>query len=167
MWGWVRTLCIWWVAIALPVHGWAAAAMLFCGTGPTRHAHATAAVHAPTHLHTHAQALVSGQQDSSGSPVQAHDLATADDAVPQCHGHAIAPPDYGSPEAENPDGPGLMSPHGPCSVCIDCCSMFALPAARALAAPAPSAEELHSPRVQPVASRVTDTPERPPRPALA
>jgi hypothetical protein len=165
--GLARTLCIWWLALALPVQGWAAAAMLFCGTGATRHVHAPASVHAPAQVHTPAQALAVGQRVSSGAVVHPDHPAMANEAVPHCHGHAASPPDHGSPKAENADGPDLMSPHGPCSVCIDCCSMLALPAASALAQSVPPAEELHALRVQPVTSRVTDTPERPPRPHLA
>lgn len=165
--GLTRSLCIWWLALALPVHGWAAAAMLFCATGSRHPAHVEAAAHTASQVHNSVHVLHGAHQTSDGSRSQAGQLPLAKDAVPHCHGHATSLSDQGLPQVENADAPGLMSPHGPCSVCMDCCFMLGLPALQALVAPAPTAEQLHSPRVQMVSSRATDTPDRPPRTCVA
>ena len=165
--GLTRSLCIWWLALALPVHGWAAAAMLFCATGSRHPAHVEAAAHTASQVHNSVHVLHGAHQTSDGSRSQAGQLPLAKDAVPHCHGHATSLSDHSLPQVENPDDPGLMSPHGPCSVCMDCCFMLGLPALEALTAPAPTTDQRHSPRVHMVASRATDTPDRPPRTCVA
>ena len=161
-----RSLCIWWLALALPVHGWVAAAMLFCATGSGHQAHAQADAVA-SQVHTGVHVRHGAHQKSYGSRSQAGQLPLVKDAVPPCHGHATSLSDQGLPQVENPDDPGLMSPHGPCSVCMDCCFMLGLPALQALVAPTPTADQRHSPRAHMVASRATDTPDRPPRTYVA
>jgi hypothetical protein len=160
----IRTLLIWWLALALPAQGVAAATMALCG---------------PNH-HGAAQAAPSPRADAEaahhGSAVQALDPhhAAHDGA-----GHAGHPgAHHGAPHAEaaqadegpsSAQAPTKLKPADShkCSACASCCSAAALPAsAPAVAEPEHGATVFATlePSVEPFAA---DGPDRPPRTILA
>lgn len=134
-------LCL--VMLALPLQGFAAAAMLYCGTGPTHQA-----------MQTHV-----APQDSQ----QAYDHAAA--AIQ--HDHHVQPIDtatqaYTDPSPDQTQAQLPDAAHK-CGVCAACCSVLALTdVARAIAVPSLPPFDLAEPFVliNTVPSR---QPEKPPR----
>lgn len=124
------------LSLAIPVQGYAAAALRFCGP-------------VPEHVET---AAAGGHHDHAGQGDHAHhhDAAAHDDAAP--------------PVADPAGWPGLqgLADHD-CSACAACCAAAMLPATiLKLPDAAPGASPL--PRVrQAAAAFFTGGPERPPR----
>lgn len=133
----LRTLLTWLLLAAVPLQGYAASAMLFCGAA---HARTDAVVDHAAHGHAG----------------HAHDQDAVEDTIAAgTDGH----------QSSSLDPSGLM--HGGCSVCASCCSGAALPAATITAAFAqphasPSQQTEHAAPDQTPARL-----ERPPRTALA
>jgi hypothetical protein len=150
-----RAFLVWVMVIAMPVHGMAASAMLFCG---------------PSH-----ERMIQGLvfDVSASAPVHSgnvpHEMAAMDHGV---HEHGGS----GSPVASEPtvgadgDGMGSLFPHHgkfSCSACAACCTALALPASFELPDAVRTAHTLRSSPVVPVASHQPDGLDRPPRAALA
>jgi hypothetical protein len=68
---WLRTLWICWLALALPVQGFAAAQMLQCGPAHARMHVAVSTVHEHTHDHAHHGAATAHHDDTSPDPSSA------------------------------------------------------------------------------------------------
>lgn len=132
--------------VAVPLQGYAAASMLFCGAGVPTSA-------APAHHHDGGQVGLP-QHDADHGATAVHDLSVTP------HADAAA-----SDEGESGSLHGLT--HGKCSVCSSCCSAAALPSeaiatsAASPHAPAFPALEHANPDHRP--ARI----ERPPRLPLA
>jgi hypothetical protein len=95
----LRTALTWLLFVTVPVQGYAASAMLFCGA-----AHEPVGVSVVDHA-------------AHGHAVHAHDGAHHETAATAAGGH----------ETSSFDLTDLV--HGACSVCASCCSGAALPAA--------------------------------------
>lgn len=138
-----RLILAWLVLAALPLQGWAAASMLFCGPAQRAavHAKAQAAKAAPAGDH----AMHAGHHDMQGAHGQHHaDAGTAD------------------AEAGGPAQPVTDSTHT-CGVCAACCHAVALAQTMqwAGASDAPGAH-LAEPLVT-VLARPSPVPDKPPR----
>ena len=144
-----RCLFMWLLVFALPVQGFAASTMLFCGAG--HHGMVQAAnggLHHSSHTHRGAQDVAEGSESHVHDPE-----AKADSS----HG----------PSAFSPLSAKHAKVVGKCNVCAACCSFAVLPTAViAFTAQAPN-------RALPVvelttnAGFFTDGPDRPPRSPLA
>ena len=102
----IRILLAWLVLAALPLQGFAAASMLFCGAGPAHRAQ--------QHLH------------GEFAPAHHHDDGDDHD---QGHGHSAAGPDHaqahqGGPGAD--DGAQLPDSSHTCGACAACCHSAAM-----------------------------------------
>ena len=130
-----RVLLAWLVMAVLPLQGFAAASMLFCGTAP-------AARVSQAH----------GHDGHEGHPHHAPAASTAghDHAA---HGHAAA-----DPASADQDKQGHA-----CAVCASCCQVVAVGGFNALArtGDAPSVQPPH-PMIR-VVTRTTSVPDKPPR----
>ena len=128
-----RLLLAWLVLAALPLQGFAAASMLFCGMEQAGHAHAAGPVRGAV-AHDHA----------------AHSHATANHAVSDVHSG-----DAGKAGQD-------QQAHA-CATCMSCCHVVAIgvfePLQQATAAPG---AEPSSPLVR-IATRATSVPDKPPR----
>ena len=116
----LRLLFAWIVMIAIPVQGFAAASMMFCGKGSAHHAQA-AAVHqhdAGTPAHDHATHQPQAQAAAEQAPMKLSDGASATNLAHKCsacasccHGVAIAQtPLIVLPDVPARAGPGEPSP---------------------------------------------------------
>lgn len=135
---WLRVFMVWMLALALPVQGMAAAAMLHCGSAerhaPRQHAVADGSVHAAGHGEHH------------------HPAGHGAD-----HAHAGAPAD------EPGTTPHANAAGHACSACAACCVALALPPAMPVLAMADAAPTGVTVLVAPSPSFLTAGPERPPR----
>lgn len=152
----LRVIMLWWMVLALPMQGVAAAAMLHCGA---------AASGAP--------AYASSQQPAAAEH-HGGMHAGADPAQHAHHAHpAMAmPDDAGTTDGLTPDEPlsGQPASHqaGPaaahaCSACAACCVAMGLPTGMPTLVAAPTAPTAVTALVAPAPSFLTAGPERPPR----
>lgn len=150
----LRVLLVWVMAIAIPVQGLAAAAMLSCGPSHARMMQGLlhgAQAAAPGHGHGHGPAL------STAADHGAH------------HGHAAPHQAAPSPAAEpapTADAAGSAAPQADafsCSACAACCAMLALPAGSVQPQAVVPAHPERDALVVPVASPPPDGLDRPPR----
>lgn len=158
----LRTLLTWLLALALPVQGHAAQAMLFCGPEHDPMAAAVAAVAGVGH--DHAAHGHGGWQ--AGPAAQAPDHAAHEHGGTGHGAPTAAMQDAG--QAEPADGAASIEvAQAKCSVCASCCSMAAIASHYALpAAPAPCFEYQLAP-FEPHAGRTAGGLERPPKACLA
>jgi hypothetical protein len=146
MGGPIRTLLIWFLVLAVPAQGAAAATMAFCG--PNHHS-STASVQAdPSAEHAH--------HASSSHHPQPHHATTAQTEIrDDASADAAAPTTFAQADEQK------------CSACASCCSFGAVPSA-ALAVPVPViGPTLFSAVVPRVDAFAADGPDRPPRIVLA
>lgn len=139
-----RAILVWVMVLAMPLQGWAASMMLYCGPGH----HTNGASHGSQQHAEHAHA---------------HDHAHAMDGQPPAHVHADGDSDSGSDDS-------CLSKHpakGSRSACAACCAALAWPANVVPLAPAGPGGVAPVERVQPLASHLPETPDRPPRSTLA
>ena len=110
----LRILFAWLLIAAVPMQGFAAASMLFCGMG-AQHQHAATA----GETHDHAAMHRHGGDDAE------------DQSATHVHAHAADPAAGASPDAKHT-----------CSICAACCNSVALVGLNQMAAvaPAPQAE---------------------------
>lgn len=135
----LRVIMLWWMVLALPMQGMAAAAMLHCGAA--------------------------GAPVPASSPQQAHHdgihhAAPEADAAHAAHAHHAADAE-GSAPAFGHDA-GHAAGHA-CSACAACCVAMGLPAGMPVLATAPAATTAVTALVAPAPSFLTAGPERPPR----
>jgi hypothetical protein len=146
----VRIVLAWLVALALPVQGFAAAAMLSCGPGHERMAGAVEAghVHASHGAHGIAEPETTARATAPG--------ATAADATA---------PGATTPDASAPDASALLAAAGAfkCSACAACSVATALPASPVIVAAQRPAAEAIPERLQPSGDFVVERLEHPPR----
>ena len=143
---WLRVLMLWMLALALPVQGMAAVAMLHCDhQAPARQAAATdvAQIEAHADHHGHVHGLHKGHVhdgESTGAASQGAVAQASHDAASHTHaaGHS-------------------------CSACAACCVALALPPAMPVLATALTAPTSATTLVAPSPSFLTAGPERPPR----
>ncbi len=144
-----RIVLAWLVVVALPVQGFAAAAMLSCGPGHGRMAGAVEAGHA--HVSHGAHGTVE----------------------PEAIARAMAPgamaSEAAAPDASNPDASAHLAVAGAfkCSACAACCVATALPASPVVVAALRPAAEAIPERLQPSGDFVFERLEHPPRGLLA
>jgi hypothetical protein len=132
-------LCL--MMLALPLQGFAAAAMLYCGSGPAHQAMQTQAATQDS-LQSHDHTVASMQHDHHAQPIDTAAQTQTDQAQAQ---------------AQLPDATHR------CGVCAACCSVLALTdVAHAIAVPSLPPSDLAEPFVliDTVPSR---QPEKPPR----
>jgi hypothetical protein len=137
-----RHLLAWLLLVAVPLQGYAAGAMVFCGAAHGR-AESTVVDHA---AHGHA----GHAHGDAGHQAGLHHVTPA-------HGDEV--PSSGIDHAD--------FAHGACSVCAACCSGAALPAATLVAPFAMAGVDPALPSEQPAPERAPTALERPPRIALA
>ena len=144
----VRLLVVWLLTLALPVQGFAAAAMLHCAGG---HHDSAAAVTAGVHdhaMHMHASVAVSGTPEMASSYDESASRAASveTDRTP-------------SPAATKHPKVVLSK----CSACAVCCAVAYLPTAVLAFPPSVPAEMPATVESQAPAAFFTDGPDRPPR----
>ena len=153
MWHVIRSALLWLIAVALPLHGAAAATMIACG--PAHHGAAVAAAAQPaaaaSHGHEHGAAPHAGH----GHGPHAHSPAHGD------HGMASQAAD------DAPDANSSQAGTSTCSVCASCCTAAALPPSLISIDPHPHADDMQPGLQAHTAVFMTDGPERPPRHLLA
>lgn len=136
----LRLLLVWLLMAAIPMQGFAAASMLFCGVGGERtQVQAVAETHAhPESRHVHAAAQ--------------HDHSSHDYGMSDSHGSSATDAKNGAHDAGHK-----------CSICAACCNSVAIIGINLVitAAPAPQAK-LAEPFVL-ILARATPVPDKPPR----
>lgn len=133
-----RLILAWLMMAALPLQGWAAASMLYCGPAQRAAVHAAAAAHEASHHDMHA----AHHDVKAGHHAQQH--------------HA----DPGAPEGAQPAADA--SSHT-CGVCAACCHGVALAQTQRWAATLPAlAADIAEPLVA-VIVRPSPVPDKPPR----
>lgn len=144
----------WVVAVALPVQGFAAAAMLSCGPGHGRTAGAVEV--APAHV-SH------GAHPTAGPEAMAR--ATAHDATSS----EATSSEATAPDTSNPDVSAHLAAAGAfkCSACAACCVTTALPASPVVVTALRQAAEAIPERLQPSGDFVVERLEHPPRGVFA
>lgn len=150
----LRIVCLWLVAVALPVQGLAAATMIHCGPA---HARSTdAAAGEGTHVHADSARHVHG----TASHNHGGDRTTAKQPAAEAGVHAGA-------EGAKSVGDLHELAKSKCASCVSCCSATALPSAVPFLDSPSLAESLVPVLPESVAVFLTDGPERPPRFFLA
>lgn len=137
----LRILFAWLALLALPLQGFAAASMLFCGGHGE--AGGPAAAHVATMQHVHAQPTA-----PEGGHFHHHQHASADEA--------------GASHAATHDLGKADSGHR-CAVCASCCNFAAVASAAAVMEPAATPQADLPPAVLRVPTRATLVPDKPPR----
>ena len=136
----LRLLLVWLLMAALPLHGLAAAAMLFCAAG-THHAAARAGV-------------VLADDGSGGAGVSAqHDHSSHD------HGAALSP----VTDTAGTEGPNLPDAAHECGLCAACCHSVALSELPQLGALAPLPQAEWAEPFVLIHARPAPVPDKPPR----
>lgn len=139
----IRSFLLCLMMLALPLQGFAAAAMLYCGTGPAHQAMQTqAATQDSQQSHDHAAGAM--QHDHHAQPIDTAAQTQADQPTDQA-------------QAQLPDAAHK------CGVCAACCSVLALTdVAHAIAVPSLPPSDLAEPFVliDTVPSRQPDKPPR-------
>lgn len=144
--GFVRTLLLWLLVLAVPAQGASAATMTFCGPGH----------------HSERQAL-DGQNETSSGPAHDHHA----DATEADHEHPHADTDDAVVTGVDAPAQGGHHVKHKCSACASCCSAAALPSAFPVL-PAPLLTDSFLALAPPsVAFVPIDGLERPPRSFLA
>jgi len=140
-----RIVLAWLVVVALPVQGFAAAAMLSCGPGHGRMAGAVEAGHA--HVSHGAHGTV--EPEAIARAMVGRDVAI----------------EAAAPDASNPDASAHLAVAGAfkCSACAACCVATALPASPVVVAALRPAAEAIPERLQPSGDFVVERLEHPPR----
>ena len=140
---WLRLLIIWLTALALPVQGLAAAAMVHCG---------------PSHERMHAPVAQAGQEHHplQGQP-QAHAAEPADDLSAQGH------PSHASHSSHSSQQLGQHT----CGSCAACCVGLALLCHMPQAPQGAPAAATFAVNVLVIADVAQPGPDRPPRGTLA
>ena len=140
-----RIVLAWLVAVALPVQGFAAAAMLSCGPGHERMAGAVEV--GPAHA-------------SHGAHGTAEPEAMANATAP-----GATTPDASNPDASAQNASAHLAAAGAfkCSACAACCVATALPASPVIVAALRPAAEAIPERLQPSGDFVVERLEHPPR----
>jgi len=135
----LRILFVWLLMAAVPMQGFAAASMLFCGSGSQRQ-----------HTHVQAGAMAAVANHGEAHTAAPHDHASHSHAG-KAHGNA-ADKKHGLPDATHK-----------CSTCAACCNVVAMigPQHEIALAPAPKAD-LAEPFVL-ILVRATPVPDKPPR----
>lgn len=165
----IRTLLIWWLILAVPAQGAAAATMAFCGPNhhgsPHHGSPATAAAaqpHSAAQQHQHAG--VEARPVQALSPVQAH--AHGHPAVPSqadAQADVVATVDAATaatPEAITAATPGASHK---CSACATCCSVAAMLSRLPTVPAAEPSTTRFAAVVITVDTFAVDGPDRPPR----
>lgn len=154
----LRVLMLWMLALALPLQGMAAVAMLHCASkAPVRH-HAGIQAQAAA-----AEAAQGGEQAGHGGHVHglhaghAHHDQRVTGAAPD------GPMAQASHDASLPASSHAHAAGHSCSACAACCVALALPPAMPVLAAALSAPTTAATLVAPSPSFLTAGPERPPR----
>ena len=142
----LRTVLLWLMAIALPVQGMAASAMLVCGPS---HERMTQSVGSEAHEAVHAIAHHQAAANPAGPTADAH--------------HAVDTDDTGA------DASGKFTDLGKykCSACAACCSMLALPAGVAWLGEPGLVNAIPGAPAAAAPSYLTEGIERPPRALFA
>lgn len=139
--GWIRTVLVWLLVLALPAQGVAAATMVLCNPNH----HATAPDQAP---HTHSHAAQQGLDDE-GQPARRASADIGPDAVG-------AAGDLSATKLVHADGQK-------CSACASCCSAAVI-GSTVLNVPAPGVTPAVFTEVVPAVEKFSsDGPDRPPR----
>ena len=144
-------MVMWFLALAVPVQGFAAASMVGCGTG-----------HGATGIQSHAQGMHGHQAAAS----HAHD-GHADVMAHAGHHHHADAASHGDAHNSHADtAKHSKSSKASCSACASCCMSAALPATPVSfeATQAPDSFGLSAPLA--VVSFISDGLERPPRSVL-
>jgi hypothetical protein len=130
----LRLLLAWIIMVAVPLQGFAAASMLFCGTGAAHHSQAASHAHpADVPAHDHAQ------QEPDSKVVA----------------------DQGSAKASD-DGNATQLTHK-CGVCASCCHAVAITQAPQLHLPEGPAQADRAAPLRTASSRPSVVPDKPPR----
>jgi len=136
-----RLLLAWLLLAALPLQGWAAATMLFCG--PAQRTAVVAQSHLPADAASH------------------HDMDTAHhDMQPPHAQHHVAPGDMGG--ADDGAQPVADGSHT-CGVCAACCHGVALAQTQQWPSVSPAPEADHGEPLVAVLARPSPVPDKPPR----
>ena len=145
----LRITLMWLVALAVPIQGYAAAAMLGCG--PEHHRMAGLQSQAAT-------------ADSSDPAVEQHSPdAHAGMAGDHHHGDSAEPSHAHVLKMQGSSG---KAGKGSCTPCASCCVVAALPTTVVVFEPVPPVDFFVPLAPRSVASFVTEGPERPPRSIL-
>jgi hypothetical protein len=134
----LRTVLLWILMTALPLQGWAAAAMLHCG---------------PSHQRMDVTAPESGDHHDAAGSDHGHLADLGEVAASESHGKAS----HGSPSLAK----------FKCSACAACCLGLALPSMAPAFEPLERASTLVPPASSAPVVFLTGGQERPPRPFLA
>ena len=129
----IRLILAWLLLAALPLQGWAAATMLFCGPAPR--AAVVAKAHSPEAAANHHQ--MHGPHDVPAAHAQHHDAA--DGAQPVADGSHT------------------------CGVCAACCHGVALAQTQPWPSVSPAPEAGHGEPLLAVLARPSPVPDKPPR----
>ena len=141
----LRITLMWLVALAVPVQGYAAAAMFGCGPGHHSMTSTSQAAAAEDHD-------AAGPQPSNEARVEVAANHHDDDSAEPNHAHKL--------EARGtPDKVGK----GSCTPCASCCVVTALPATMLVFQPVPLVDFFVPLARRGLASFLTEGPERPPR----
>lgn len=155
----VRTVLVWVLAIAMPLQGLAASAMLSCGPSHARMLQGlVSAAPAPGHAAHGGQAAHAGR-DAAAAVHGAH-----------AHAHADSADSVAATAQADGDAGHHPSPHHgkhSCSACAACCTALALPARFALLEVTRAVHAVRTALDAPVVSHQPETLDRPPRPHLA
>lgn len=141
-----RVVLVWVMVFAMPLQGFAATVMLFCGPSHARMLQALT-IDAPDQAAAHG---------AHAAQAAGHAVAQADASADCPHAAAAATADPSPPQ-------GQVT----CSACAACCAAFALPARPLMPEPASPAPLPPLALVEPVASHQPDGLDRPPRTVLA
>jgi hypothetical protein len=170
MLGWVRTLVIWLLVLALPAQGTAAATMAWCSPGhhsalgavPQHdHARMESAAPAPRHLHETGEHAAGQELVSETQGLQAHLHHDADRAMSDAEPDTVVAP------GQAPAQKLAQADQHNCSACAACCSAAAF-SSNVVMVPAPQFEPTEFSSVVPSVDRfVSGGPDRPPRPPVA
>ncbi len=156
---WLRPLLICLLAMALPLQGTAAAAMLNCGSS---HHHVAVGVVDPAG----AMPAAPKHHLPSGYVGHIHAQATSPAGEPATQAHASTHADHASAPAKGLDAPGHLG-KSKCSACAACCTGLALPMTLPRFNAAMSSERVSANAPTSLVVFLTDGPERPPRRKLA
>ena len=145
----LRITLMWLVALAVPVQGYAAVAMLGCGPGQ----HDTAGMRSPVAVANDNDAVLSPHSHESYAEVAGE--RHLDDSAEPGHAHALKA--HGTPGKAG---------KGSCTPCASCCVVSALPATTLIFLAIPLVDFFVPLAPRGLASFLTEGPERPPRSSL-
>lgn len=158
----LRLLFAWLLMAAVPMQGFAAASMLYCGTAEAQHGWVQVQPMAAAHMR---DAPVVGSRSAHDHAAHAYVQPDRTAIVHAATGHVVSAasePVAGARQAPGADQPSPDGAHK-CSVCAACCNsaaIFEVPHVVAMA-PGPQAEPAE-PFVR-IHARATPVPDKPPR----